>query len=76
MNNPNVVRMQWYQVPEVWLFMLLIVATVIGTFSMVAQALENPDRQVTVPHDVPRPSKIPPALPAAEPVDAPLPESR
>lgn len=75
MNTPAVVRMQWYQVPEVWLFMLLIVATVIGTISMVSQALEHPDRQITVPHDVPRPSKIPPALPAAEPVRKATPDS-
>lgn len=70
MNSPNVTRMAWYQVPEFWLFVLLIAATVIGTFSMMAMATARPDVHLVVPNDVPRPSKIPPASPADEATNA------
>jgi hypothetical protein len=68
MSTMIVKRMAWYQVPEVWLFMLLILATVIGTFTMMAMATAQPDTHLVVPNDVPRPSKIPPTSPANEPV--------
>ena len=67
MNTPQIRRLAWYQVPEVWLFILLIAATVAGTLYMVAIATDQPDVHLSVPNDVPRPSKIPPISPASEP---------
>ena len=72
MNTPQINRLAWYQVPEVWLFILLIVATVIGTLYMVSIATDQPDVHLSVPNDVPRPSRIPPITPATDPEsDAP-----
>ena len=64
MNTPQIRRLAWYQVPEVWLFILLIVVTVIGTLYMVSLATDQPDVHLSVPNDVPRPSRIPPISPA------------
>ncbi len=63
-------RLAWYRVPEVWLFILLIVATVVGTFVMMELAMRTPDTHLRVPNDVPRPSKIPPTSPATAPTPA------
>jgi len=62
-------RNAWHRVPEVWLILVLLGATVIGSLSLVVTAVRSPDPQVTVPHDEPRPSKIPP-LHAAKPAPA------
>ena len=64
MNTTSTRRLAWYQVPEVWLFILLIVATVVGTFAMMDMAIRQPDTHLRVPNDVPRPSRIPPTTPA------------
>ena len=60
--------MPWYRVPEVWLIVLLLGATVIGSLSLVATAVRHPDTHLAVPNDSPRPSKLPPvqAAPASE----------
>jgi hypothetical protein len=71
MTLSNQRRLAWYRVPELWLFMLLIAATVIGTFSMMATALRQPDVHINVPNDVPRPNRIPPIWPATPAADAP-----
>lgn len=66
MNTPRERRLPWYRVPELWLFIVLIAATVIGTFGMMAIATRQPDVAIHVPNDVPRPSRIPPTSPAAD----------
>ena len=70
MNASSTRRLAWYRVPELWLFILLIVATVVGTFAMMDIAIRQPDTHLRVPNDVPRPSRIPPTSPAAEPAPA------
>lgn len=71
MNASRHHRMPWYRVPELWLFIVLIAATVIGTFGMMAMATRQPDAAIRVPNDVPRPSKIPPISPSTPAADAP-----
>lgn len=66
---PTTPRLAWYRVPEVWLILVLLGATVIGSISLVVTAVRRPDVHVVVPGDVPRPSKIPPIHP--EPARAP-----
>lgn len=73
MNHPLVGRLAWHRVPEVWLFILLIVATVVGTFVMMTMAIQQPDAHLIVPDDVARPSRIPPTSPAAVVAPAPAP---
>ena len=78
MNNPPRTAMAWYRVPELWLIFILLGATVIGTFVMMAMAARQPDTHLVVPNDVPRPSKIPPISPAdapATPASAPTPDA-
>lgn len=53
-------HLAWYRVPEVWLILILLGATVIGSFALLATAIQTSDTHVTVPNDVPRPSRIPP----------------
>ncbi|MBN8482222.1 MAG: hypothetical protein J0L88_11600 [Xanthomonadales bacterium] len=65
MNAPAAVQTAWYRVPEVWLIFVLLGATILGTFVMMAMATRQPDTHLVVPNDVPRPSKIPPITPAA-----------
>lgn len=64
MNAMPAPRSAWYRVPEVWLMFVLLGATIIGTFVMMAMASRQPDTHLVVPNDVPRPSKIPPITPA------------
>lgn len=73
MNNApdSTPHMAWYRVPELWLILILLGATVIGSFALLATAIRTSDAHVTVPNDVPRPSRIPPTEPAAVPTDAP-----
>ncbi|ANB18391.1 hypothetical protein [Dokdonella koreensis] len=59
-------RLPWYRVPEVWLILVLLGATVIGSIALVFTAVGRPDAPVAVPGDAPRPSKIPP-IRAADP---------
>lgn len=56
--------MAWYRVPEVWLILFLLGASVTGTFVLLGEAMHTPDVHLTVPNDVPRPSRIPPLNPA------------
>ena len=56
--------MPWYRVPEVWLILILLGSTVIGSFALLAEAINTSDTHVVVPDDVPRPSRIPPINPA------------
>lgn len=56
--------MAWYRVPEVWLILFLLGASVTGTFVLLGEAILKPDVHLTVPNDVPRPSRIPPFNPA------------
>ena len=62
--DPTIPFMPWYRVPEVWLILILLGATVIGSFALLAEAINTPDTHVVVPDDVPRPSRIPPTNPA------------
>jgi hypothetical protein len=64
-------RMAWYRVPEVWLILILLGATVIGSLALVVTAVRTPDAHIAVPGDVPRPSKIPPITPDPAPAAAP-----
>lgn len=50
----------WYRVGTMWLVVLLLGTTVVASISLVATALRHPDTHLTVPDDVPRPSKLPP----------------
>lgn len=50
----------WYRVPEMWLIVVLLGATVVGSISLVTTALRHPDAHIVVPDDQPRPSRIPP----------------
>ncbi len=65
MNADSTPRTPWYRVAEVWLIFVLLAATVVGTFVMMALASRQPDIHLVVPNDVPRPSKIPPITPAS-----------
>lgn len=60
----------WYRVPEVWLIVVLLGATVIGSLSLVVTAVRRPDAHIAVPGDVPRPSKIPPIAQQPPPLPA------
>lgn len=63
-------HLAWYQVPEFWLILLLLGATVIGSFALLATAIRTPDTHLSVPNDVPRPSRIPPSEAAPSAPDA------
>lgn len=69
MNDPQESRpatpMRWYRVGEVWLMLVLLGTTVVGSLSLVVTAVRHPDAHIVVPNDVPRPSHQPPARPAA-----------
>ena len=56
---------RWYRVGEVWLILVLLGATVLGSISLVATAMSHPDAHIVVPDDTPRPGHQPPARPAA-----------
>lgn len=60
----------WYRVPEMWLILILLGATVVGSFALLATSIRTSDTHVTVPNDVPRPSRIPPSEAADSPADA------
>ena len=62
--DPNNPSMPWYKVPEMWLILLLLGSTVIGSFALLAEAINTPDTHIVVPDDVPRPSRSPPTHPA------------
>lgn len=57
--------MPWYRVPEVWLILFLLGSTVIGSFALLAEAINTADTHIVVPDDVPRSSRMPPIHPAA-----------
>lgn len=62
--DPTIPFMPWYRVPEVWLILILLGSTVIGSFALLAEAINTSDTHIVVPNDVPRPSRIPPTNPA------------
>ncbi len=62
---PDALHLAWYRVPELWLILILLGATVVGSFALLATAIQTSDAHVTVPNDVPRPSRIPPTEAAA-----------
>lgn len=64
----------WYRVPEMWLIVVLLGATVAGSLSLVATAVRHPDAHIIVPDDQPRPGKIPPIHPQAADANAPRPQ--
>lgn len=66
----------WYRVPEMWLIVLLLGSTVIGSLSLVATAVRHPDAHIVVPGDQPRPSRIPPIQPRTSGANPALPESQ
>ena len=53
----------WFRVPEVWLILVLLGATVLGSFALLATAMRHPDAHIAVPFDQPRPSRLPPIDP-------------
>jgi hypothetical protein len=57
--------MRWYRVGEVWLMLVLLGSTVVGSLSLVVTAVRHPDTHIVVPNDAPRPSHQPPARPPA-----------
>ena len=50
----------WYRVPEMWLILILLGATVLGSFALLFTAIRTSDTHIRVPEDVPRPSTLPP----------------
>ncbi len=58
--------MAWYRVAEVWLILVLLGATVIGSVSLLVTAIRSPDTHLVAPNDEPRPSRIPPTHPQAD----------
>jgi len=69
MNTPTRIQAEaptpWFRVGEVWLVLFLLGASVIGTFGLLAAALEHPDVHLVVPNAVHQPSSMPPMAPAA-----------
>ena len=61
MSNTVTPHMPWYRVPEVWLILILLGASVIGSFALLAEAMDTTDVHLVVPGDAPRSSKIPPS---------------
>lgn len=57
--------MPWFRVIEMWLVLVLLAGSVIGSFVLLASALRHPDLHLTVPNDIPRSSAMPPQQPAA-----------
>jgi hypothetical protein len=53
----------WFRVGEVWLVLMLLGASVIGTFGLLAAALAHPDVHLVVPNAVHQPSSMPPMAP-------------
>lgn len=76
MNAAPSTHSPWYRVAEVWVIVLLLGATIAGTFVMMALATRQPDRHLTVPNDMPRPSKIPPITAPARTAQPPERDTR
>ncbi|HZX90394.1 MAG TPA: hypothetical protein VFE67_07105 [Rudaea sp.] len=60
----------WYRVPEVWLMIVMLGATVIGSLALVATAFGNRDE---LPQVGPRIASPLPPTSAARPADQPTP---
>jgi hypothetical protein len=54
---------RWYRVPEVWLMIVLLGGTVIGSLALVRTAYTHPDATVGAEHPVASP--LPPSRHAA-----------
>ena len=59
-------RNRWYRVPEVWLMIVMLGATMIGSLALVATAFGNRDE---LPHVGPRIASPLPPTSAAHPAD-------
>ena len=60
----------WYGVPAVWLILFLLTAMVLGSFALLAAALEHPDALKQTPRPLANP--LPPSH-AQRPADASTP---
>lgn len=54
----------WFRVGEVWLVLFLLAGAVIGSFVLLAAALNHPDVHLVVPDAVRQPASMPPMTPA------------
>ncbi len=52
----------WYRVPEVWLIIVLLGSTMVGSLALVATAYRHPDTLQTTPPSIASP--LPPSSPA------------
>ena len=62
----NDARHRWYRVPEVWLMIVMLVATITGSLALVATAFSNRDE---LPHVGPRIASPLPPTSVAQPAD-------
>ena len=60
----------WYRVPEVWLILVLLGSTMIGSLALVATAYRHTDELLKAPVSIASP--LPPSS-AAQPADAATP---
>lgn len=66
----------WFRVAEVWLVLLLLTGAVVGSFVLLAAALNHPDVHLVVPNAVRQPASMPPMAPArAMPATPAVPEA-
>ncbi len=61
----------WYRVGAVWLILILLGSTVIGSVSLLVTAIRLPSDRIVLPDEKPFSSKVPPihAAPAVAPRD-------
>jgi hypothetical protein len=60
---------RWYRVPEVWLIIGLLGATMIGSLALVASAMRHPDELLSTPKAIA--TALPPDSPAKSTDPAP-----
>ena len=49
---PDSPSMPWFRVPEVWLILFLLGATVIGSFALLAEAIDTPVGLIPAPEAI------------------------
>lgn len=54
----------WYRVGAVWLILILLGSTVIGSVSLLVTAIRLPSDRIVLPDEKPFSSKVPPIHPA------------
>jgi hypothetical protein len=64
----NAQQNAWYRVPEVWLILVLLGATMAGSLALVAMAYRHPDTLQITPRSIASP--LPPSSPARPTDDA------